>query len=231
MRDHDRRHGRVPVAFQVTYSTAGAFLVAYTSNLSQGGVFLDTPTPLPVGTAVKLSFTTPSAPEPIVVDAVVAWVRETPTPEGHPAGMGLQFGQLDDRYGSVIDRLVAGFAGLRILIVAADPAARALVSRYLRSIISAQVVEAIDAETAMTAIEGHVDLCVLDLDDGADAERTIARAREAPDPVPVIALVSTEADRDRARALGVGEVIPSPPAFSALQAAVIRSLAKPAAVR
>jgi len=231
VRDHSRRHGRVPVAFEVTYSTPGAFLVAYTSNLSKGGVFLDTPKPLPVGTAVKLSFSAPSAPEPIVVDAVVAWIRDTPTPEGHPSGMGLRFDQLEERYGAVIDRLVAGFAGLRILVVAADPAARALLGRYLRSIIAAQVIEAIDAETAATAIEGHVDLCVLDFDDGDDAKRTIASSLNAPEPVPLIALVSSDADRDRALALGVDEAVLSPPAFNVLQAAVIRCVAKPAAVR
>ena len=47
-----RRTPRVPVALELEYRSAGAFLVAYTTNLSKGGIFVDTSTPLPIGTVV-----------------------------------------------------------------------------------------------------------------------------------------------------------------------------------
>ena len=45
----DRRQPRLPIQLKVAYRTTGAFLVAYSVNLSKGGIFLETPTPLEVG--------------------------------------------------------------------------------------------------------------------------------------------------------------------------------------
>jgi uncharacterized protein (TIGR02266 family) len=230
-KDHSRRFGRVPVSFEVRYRTAGAFLVAYTTNLSKGGLFIETPTPLPVGTGIALALSAPTIPEPLQVEGVVAWVRDGADPEGYPAGMGVQFAQIEERYGAVIDAIVSAFEGLRILVALASSSGRALIVRYLKSIITAQVIEAIDAETAMTALESRVDLCLVDLDDGPEAERTLLAARERPDhSIPVIALGANELTRERARALGADETIAAPAVFTALQTAVIRCLAKPAAI-
>jgi uncharacterized protein (TIGR02266 family) len=231
VRDHSRKHGRVPVAFEVRYRTAGAFLVAYTTNLSKGGLFIETPTPLPVGTAITLALSAPSMPEPLQIDGVVAWVRDGQSAEGYPTGMGVQFAQIEERYGALIDRIVTAFEGIRILVMMRDPGARSVLVRYLKSIITAQVVEAIDAETAMTALEGRIDLCIVDLDDGPEAEQTLLAARGRPEhALPVIALGAREPTRERGRMMGADETIASPPVFGELQAAAIHCLAKPAAI-
>lgn len=231
MTEHSRRHSRVPVAFEVRYHSAGAFLVAYSSNLSKGGIFIETAAPLAVGTAVTLSLSAPLVAGPLLVDGVVAWVRDGVSPEGYPVGMGVQFRPLEESFGAVIDRIVSAFEGLRILVVLADTSARSVIVRYLKSIITAHVIEAIDADTATTALEAGVDLCLLDLDDGADAERTLRTARERPDhATPTIVLGANELTRERARILGADETVASPPVFAALQAAVIHCLGKPATV-
>ena len=73
----DRVYDRVPLSLEVEYRTAGAFLVAYTSNLSKGGLFIDTDAPLGTGTELLLRFTIPGA-GPIEVRGVAAWVRPEP---------------------------------------------------------------------------------------------------------------------------------------------------------
>src|SRR5512147_1464382 len=97
----DRRLPRLPISLEVAYRTAGAFLVSYSINLSKGGIFLETSQPLPIGEHVSLGFNVPGV-GPLEVDVVVAWVR-TGSPDGLPDGMGIQFDQLDQQYGDVID--------------------------------------------------------------------------------------------------------------------------------
>src|SRR5262245_9863211 len=109
----DRVFDRIPLSLEVEYRTAGAFLVAYTSNLSKGGLFIETDRPAPVGTALMLSFTIPSG-ERLQVRAAVAWVRPQPA-DGKPAGMGVEFEGLDTGHGEIIDRIVGSFRGLAIM--------------------------------------------------------------------------------------------------------------------
>jgi uncharacterized protein (TIGR02266 family) len=226
-----RRSDRVPVALPVRYASAGAFLVAYTTNLSKGGIFLETATPLPPGTSLTLAITVPHAPETLVVAGRVAWARQAPGPEGQPPGMGIEFGPLEERYGAAIDEIVARFDGVRILVVSTLPTVRGAVLRYLKTIIAAQVAEADGAAAAARALAGRVDLCIVDLDDGPEGEATLRAARDhAEHPVPVIALGREAEARARGAASRADEVLVSPPVFAELQAAVIRCLAKPLAI-
>jgi uncharacterized protein (TIGR02266 family) len=230
--DEFRQFDRVPVALEVHYASACAFLVAYTTNLSKGGVFLETPSPLPIGSEITLTISAPHAPEPMVVEGRVAWVRDASDPEGHPVGMGVQFAQMEERYGAVIDHIVSQFEGVCILVVSSGATVRAQIVRYLKSIISAQVVEAADITTVVQVLAARVDLCIVDLDDGTQGEVTLLSAHDRPEHrVPVIALARDEETRQRGGLLGADEALPNPPAFSALQQAVIRCLAKPAAVK
>src|SRR5437588_2096300 len=139
----DRRLPRLPISLEVAYRTAGAFLVSYSVNLSKGGIFLETQAPLWRGENVTLKFDVPGE-GPLEVEGVVAWIRQN-DPSGLPNGMGIQFAELDARYGSVIDEMVRGFVGLTVLVVAASPDRLALIGRYIRSIIACEIVEATNA--------------------------------------------------------------------------------------
>ena len=130
----DRRQPRLPISLEVQYRTAGAFLVSYSVNLSKGGLFLETNTPLEPGEHVSLSFDVPGV-GPLEAEGVVAWVR-TGSPDGLPDGMGIQFDALDARYGEIIDELVRDFVGLTVLVIAASPDRLALIGRYVRAIIA-----------------------------------------------------------------------------------------------
>jgi len=225
----DRVHGRVPLSLEVEYRTAGAFLVAYSSNLSKGGVFIETQRPALAGTDLLLRFTIPGV-GPIEVRGHVAWMRPEAM-DGKPPGMGVEFEQLDEHHGQIIDEIVGSFHGLEILVVADGFQARAQLARSVRSILSsAEVVEAANSDAAEAALRGDPDLAILDLDttDPPEGLYVLRRAKTARSrQIPVLALARDEAVRQRARELGADEAIPSPPAMTDLQAAILRALGRP----
>jgi uncharacterized protein (TIGR02266 family) len=86
---------RVEARMHVRYCQAGDEyeLTDYSINVSTGGVFIETPEPLPVDTPLTLTFTIPGNAEPISCSGRVAWIN---SPHGlkHqrlPPGMGIQF--------------------------------------------------------------------------------------------------------------------------------------------
>src|SRR5688572_2637419 len=119
------------MALEVEYRTSTAFLVAYSLNLSKGGLFLETDTPLPVGTGIRVKFQVIGSAQPIETDGAVIWVREQTDEEG-PAGMGIAFVQLEARYGTVIDGIVSRFDGIAMLVASSVTTTRTVVGRYLR---------------------------------------------------------------------------------------------------
>jgi uncharacterized protein (TIGR02266 family) len=231
---HDgRRQPRLPINLRVQYRTAGAFLVSYSVNLSKGGIFLETREPLSVGETVSLDFEVPGAGQ-LQVDGVVAWIRQGST-DGMPDGMGIQFQELDERYGGLIDGMVRGFVGLTVLVVAASPDRLALLGRYVRSIITCEIVEATSAQVAEVALEQAPDLVIVDLDVRPELGlRTIATARAHAQAtqhrIPVILLAGDANKRSDGKTAGADEALATPPSYHDLQAAVIRTLSRPAAV-
>ena len=131
---NDRKSERHALALDVEYRTAGSFLVAYTANLSRGGMFIESAHPQPVGSSIGLKLSIPGS-DIIELEGVVAWVRHQP--EGNePAGMGVSFAEpLDQRHGSMIDMLASKVQGLRVVVLAAGRAARGQLSREVRSML------------------------------------------------------------------------------------------------
>src|SRR6476469_8432205 len=112
MNPPDRRQPRVPIKLEVSYRTAGAFLVSYSVNLSKGGIFIETADPVAIGERVALKIEVPGGGA-MDIEGVVTWTR-TQAEDGMPPGMGLRFDRLEERYGEVIDSLVRDFAGLSV---------------------------------------------------------------------------------------------------------------------
>lgn len=231
----DRQYERVPLGLEVEFRTAGAFLVAYSSNLSKGGMFLETGDPLPIGTELTLRFAVPGEGSSLEVRGVVAWVQAWKAGDKQQ-GMGIRFEQLDGRHGEVIDRIVAGFRGLRVIVLATNQQSRAILARAVRSILSAaEVVEIADADAAEESLKKDADLAVIDLDDEDpevnDGLLALRLAKASGRPLPVIATAHQPKDRARAQELGADEVLANPPSFPDLQAAVVRTLGRPAGMK
>jgi uncharacterized protein (TIGR02266 family) len=89
-RESDKRHfKRVYLSAVVDLKTKASCYSGYTENISEGGVFISTPTPLPIGEPLDLNLTLTSG-ETVVLRARVAWHRPF-REDGPPSGMGLQF--------------------------------------------------------------------------------------------------------------------------------------------
>jgi uncharacterized protein (TIGR02266 family) len=90
-----RRSERAPFVVRVDYGTVDAFFSEFTSDVNEGGLFIETDTLQPPGTAVVLQFRIPGSESPIKVRGRVVWTsaeRPTETP-----GMGIEFENLDNR--------------------------------------------------------------------------------------------------------------------------------------
>lgn len=223
-----RRDTRLPAKLAVSYRTQGAFLVSYSVNLSRGGIFIESETSLPIGTEVVLQLDVPSI-GPIDLKGVVTWIRQA-SPDGLPDGMGLQLHELDERYGAAIDKMVQDFEGLTVLVLAGTPERLTQLGRYIRSIISCEVLEATSLEEAQHALAGEPDLVVLDIERAASlSARTVEQLRRVS-AAPVILLAGDLAARELGRTDGADEVLETPPSFQALQGAVIRTLSRPAKI-
>jgi uncharacterized protein (TIGR02266 family) len=227
----EREHQRVPYTAQIEFRTASSFLVAYSVNLSRGGIFVETEQDVPSGAMIELQFTVPGVGA-FDVTGVVAWRRGPDHPEG-PAGFGIEFQDIAPQLGGVIDRLVSGFTGVSVLLLSGDRQDRTTLARLIKSIIStAEIVQAADARVAETLLTSDIDLAIIDVDFDADGGIAALRAARALTPrVPTVALASSKKLRDLAKAAGADEVSANPPPFGDFQIMLVRALGKPVNVR
>jgi uncharacterized protein (TIGR02266 family) len=227
----ERVHDRVPFCVRVQFRNASSLLVAYSVNLSRGGVFLETEEDVAVGSDVTLQLEVPRA-GPVLLAGRVSWRRGHADKDG-PVGIGVEFEDMVDTLGELIDSLVSQFSGITVLVLCHDSKDRGTIARQLRSIMAtAEVVGASDARVAESLLDEDIDLAVLDADkDPESALAVLARAQSLFSPVPSIVLASNDALRQRARTCGADEVVSNPPPFGELQTAVMRALGRPTSVK
>lgn len=97
-----RAHERTAISLAVEYEKLSTFLVDYTLNISKGGMFLKTDTPLPVGTQLRFAVQVPHLDDPLQLRGRVTWIRNSAEPEAdaaRPPGMGIEllFATADER--------------------------------------------------------------------------------------------------------------------------------------
>jgi len=226
----EREYDRMPYRVQIEFRTASSFLVAYSVNLSRGGLFLETEHDVPTGSQIGLELQIPKI-EPIDLVGVVAWRRPPESPDG-PAGLGIEFQDVAPQLGPVIDHLVTAFHGVHILVVSGNRQDRTTLSRLIKSIIStSEIVQAAEASVADSLMSAELDLAVVDVDfDGDGGLAAIRAAKAQHPPVPTVAITSSAHMRDLARAAGADEVASNPPPFAELQVMLVRALSKPVGV-
>ena len=104
-----RRSPRAPLVVRIAYSTVDALFSEFTRNINEGGLFIETENPPPTDTRVALQFKLPGSDVPLQARGRVAWVQ--PAGEDGPAGMGVEFENLDHDAHARIDELVRGLKG------------------------------------------------------------------------------------------------------------------------
>ncbi|HVZ87806.1 MAG TPA: hypothetical protein VHG72_12605 [Polyangia bacterium] len=214
---------------ELTYRSDAALLVAYATHLSRGQLLVDLKDRLPSGTTLQVKLVAPAGS--LALAAAVARPR---TGTNGTSETPLAITSRVEALGEAIDKLAFGFKGLKTLVAASQAAPRALLIRYLRSIVTCEVIEIdqrrLDEPGAICA----VDLGVIDLDStGAAGYELYARLREHEETAstPVLAVAQMERDRARAASLGFDEALANPPAFADLQTSALRALARPVAVK
>ena len=128
--EQNRKNDRKLVSLLVKLSHKGLddFAEKYATNLSDGGMFIRTKDPRPPGTELSFKVEIANGLRVLQGTAVVRWARKEGDPEG-PAGMGLEFRQLDEASRALVDRMLG--KGLKPVIplqatapVAVAPAVR-----------------------------------------------------------------------------------------------------------
>jgi uncharacterized protein (TIGR02266 family) len=227
----EREHDRMPYSVEVDFRTASSFLVAYSVNLSRGGLFLETDADIPTGALLTVDLQIPNAGL-VPINGVVAWRRGAESNEG-PPGIGIEFQDVAPQLGSVIDRLVSTFHGVHILVLSGDRQDRTTLARSIKSIIStAEVMQAADANVALELMSNEVDVAVVDIDFDVEGGLSALRAAKQQDPpVPTIALTMNTKLHEHAKAAGADEITTNPPPFAELQVVLVRALSKPTSIR
>lgn len=217
---------------ELTYRSDAALLIAYATNIARGQLFVDIDEHLPAGAPVQLKLVTPASS--VAVGAVVTRPRGEPNGNPRATETGVAVTPRSEAFGEAIDKLAFGFKGLKALVAASQAAPRALLIRYLRSIVTCEVVEIDQRKLAEPGGICNVDLAVIDLDSsGTLGYELYARLREHREAgsAPILAVAQLERDRARAASLGFDEALSNPPGFAELQAATLRVLSKPLSAR
>jgi type IV pilus assembly protein PilZ len=97
---------RVPIRVLVEYQSIDDFLADYTSNLSLGGMFIQTQQPLDLGTRFRLRLRVPGRPRPVETFGTVRWVVPDDGTPGVIPGMGVQFDDLSPSDKKTVERLL-----------------------------------------------------------------------------------------------------------------------------
>lgn len=115
MTEEKRQNRRHPLRTKMDYraQSGGDFLFEYTTNISRGGIFIETREPLPEGTLVEMRFQPPGMEEAIEVQGKVVWVNPWHEGEDNPnPGMGIQWKRLSQNNRDRIAALVKAIAYL-----------------------------------------------------------------------------------------------------------------------
>ncbi len=106
MSDEIRDNERASVHMEVSYKESGSFIKSYIINVSGGGLFIKTATPLPLDSKVTLSLTLPDDPEVMKLEGMVVWTNPKGGKNSFPRGMGIKFVNMKKEYSEKIQSLV-----------------------------------------------------------------------------------------------------------------------------
>jgi uncharacterized protein (TIGR02266 family) len=104
--DNKRRAARLHHEIPVAYRSVGSFLTDWATNISQGGLFINTRKPLPVGTEVKILVQLPGASFPFQLEGRVTRVTEFDNHANMVPGMGVQFTSIDEQHRAELQAFV-----------------------------------------------------------------------------------------------------------------------------
>ena len=101
----DRRHSaRENIKIPVDYSAVDAFFSEFTTNINEGGMFIETENPAMIDSVVQLQIRLPELDKPIRLGGRVAWLSDGKGQS--PPGMGIEFQEMTPELRQTINDLV-----------------------------------------------------------------------------------------------------------------------------
>lgn len=111
--ENKRRAARLHHEIPVAYRSVGSFLSDWATDISHGGLFINTRHPLPVGTAVRIVIQLPGAAFPCQLDGRVSRVTAFGNGANLVPGMAVEFTHLPEarrrELQGFVDRLRGAF--------------------------------------------------------------------------------------------------------------------------
>ncbi|QQR90787.1 MAG: TIGR02266 family protein [Myxococcales bacterium] len=106
-----RKDRRAPVSLKVRFksATVDQFIEQYSIDISRGGLFIKSKSPMPVGTLLKFEFQLKDESRLIQGVGRVVWMRmpEQASEPDKPPGMGVKFIKMDPQSRALVERIVA----------------------------------------------------------------------------------------------------------------------------
>ena len=116
----DRSGQRVPIQLLVDYKADGHYLFDFCRDLGTGGVFIQTPRPLPTGSDIDLTFTIPDSKETLSTKGTVIWAQAPVTGRKDLVpGMGVQFSGFTGEQRRVLEEFVHRYHGGKLATTSA----------------------------------------------------------------------------------------------------------------
>ena len=102
-----RASPRADFVVRVNYQTVDSLFSEFARNINDGGIFVETDAPQPIGTNVELEFKLPGADRPIeVVGNIVRSVSVDQVEPNGIAGMAIEFENLDSDVRQQINEII-----------------------------------------------------------------------------------------------------------------------------
>jgi type IV pilus assembly protein PilZ len=99
-----RKSRRADLVVRVDYQTVDELFSDFARNINEGGIFVETATPHPLGTVVDLQFRLPGSDEPVQAKGSVVHVSDGEG--GESPGLGIEFESFDGPTRQRINKLV-----------------------------------------------------------------------------------------------------------------------------
>ena len=103
---NQRQHSRARLRVQVDFESDHNFFTGFSSDISEGGLFVATVNLQPLGSPVEVAFALPTG-EQVVAKGRVRWLREASVSDNSfQPGMGIQFEVLPDEARDAVLRFI-----------------------------------------------------------------------------------------------------------------------------
>ena len=114
-----RSSSRHPITLRIDYKRLNTFFADYAKNISKGGTFIRTSTPLEVGTVFVFVLSVPEQPTPLELRGEVMWtVTDEQASADKPAGIGIRIRFADEaerlHLEELVEKLLSDSLGTRV---------------------------------------------------------------------------------------------------------------------